>query len=418
MTPNDGEMSSPPDPVGNSAATTPDPIRVAIVEPVGGHGGMNYYDAGLCLGLQHAGVVPRLYTCDATSPTAAIANLLRRPFRGIYGADPRPVRALRYLRGLVAAFADARRFGADVVHFHFFHVGPLEVLAVGLARMLGHVIVVTVHDVVPLKATRSLPTLARAAYRLAHRIIVHNQSSLRELAALAPAVRARVEVIPHGNYLGLVEPLPSQADARGRLGVPVEPFTVLFFGQIKAVKGLDLVIEALAAPGPKAAGVRLLVAGKVWRDELGRYQALIDALGLADRCTLRIRYVPDGEVPTYFAAADLVVCPYRRIYQSGVVLMAMSLGKPVLVSDIPGMTEVVRDGETGFVFRSENVPSLVARLDAIVSDRARVERVAANAVAYVADAHGWDRIGRMTMAAYGAALGRARRDDRDAAACP
>jgi D-inositol-3-phosphate glycosyltransferase len=418
LTPNGRDMNGARDPVG-STATKPDPIRAAIVEPVGGHGGMNYYDAGLCLGLQRAGVMPRLYTCDATPTTAAIADLLRRPFRGIYGRDARPVRALRYLRGLVAAFADARRFGAEVVHFHFFHVGALELLAVGLARALGHVVVVTVHDVVPLKTSRSLPTLANAAYRMAHRIIVHNPSSLRELAGLAPIAHARAEVIPHGNYLGLVDPLPAQADARRRLGVPADGFTLLFFGQIKAVKGLDLVIEALAAPGPKAAGVRLLVAGKVWQDELGCYQALIDELGLGDRCTLQIRYVPDGEVPTYFAAADLVVCPYRRIYQSGVVLMAMSLGKPVLVSDIPGMTDVVRDGETGFVFRSGNVQSLAARLDEIEPDRAGVRRVAANALAYVAAAHGWDRIGRMTMAAYAAALGREpRRDDRDAAAHP
>lgn len=407
------------EPAGEEAsAGRPAPkIRAAIIEPVGGHGGMNYYDAGLCLGLQRAGVIPRLYTCDATPTTAATANLLRRPFRGIYGGDARPLRALRYLRGLVAAFADARRFGAEVVHFHFFHVGALELFAVGLARMLGQVVVVTVHDVVPLKASRSLPALANAAYRMAHRIIVHNQASLRELAALAPVARSRVEVIPHGNYLGLVDPLPSQPEARRRLGAPADPFTLLFFGQIKAVKGLDLVIEALAAPGPKAAGVRLLVAGKVWKDDLGRYRARIGELGLADRCTLEIRYVPDAEVPTYFAAADLVVCPYRRIYQSGVVLMAMSFGKPVLVSDIPGMTEVVRDGETGFVFRSGDVQSFVARLDEIVSDRARIRRVAANALAYVAEGHGWDRIGRMTMAAYAAALGRgALRDDRDAAA--
>jgi glycosyltransferase involved in cell wall biosynthesis len=397
----------------------PGAIRAAIVEPVGGHGGMHYYDAGLCRGLAAAGATPRLYTCDETPDEPSTAHFLRRPFRGIFGRDARLLRGFRYLRGLVAALRDARRFGATVAHFHLFHVGPLELIGLALARLSGHAVVATVHDVEPLGPSLTNPYLARTAYRFVERAIVHNRSSLEALVANGRIAPSQVDVIPHGDYTGLAGPVLARDEARRRLGLPQAPFTLLFFGQIKAVKGLDLLIEALAAPGPTAAGVRLLVAGRPWKDDPGRYRQRIDELGLAARCTLHLRFIPDEEVPAYFGAADLVVCPYRRIYQSGVVLMAMSLGRPVLVSDLPGMTEIVRDGETGFVFRTERADSLAGCLAALASDRETVARVAASGRDWVAHAHGWDRIGRMTLATYGAALGRrAPAESPDGAARP
>ena len=111
-------------------------LRAAIVEPVGGHGGMDYYDFGLCEGLAGAGVEATLYTCDETSWRSE-AFRVEIPYRGVFGAAPAWLRGVRHLRGTVRALAGARLGGARISHFHFFHVGPLELFGVMLARSLS-----------------------------------------------------------------------------------------------------------------------------------------------------------------------------------------------------------------------------------------------------------------------------------------
>ena len=84
--------------------------------------------------------------------------------------------------------------------------------------------------------------------------------------------------------------------------------------------------------------------------------------GLHENVRLDIRYIPDEQVSNYYCAADFVVLPYKKIFQSGVLLMAMSYGTPVITSNIPGMTEIVTDGINGLTFQSEDVASLAASL--------------------------------------------------------
>jgi len=105
-------------------------------------------------------------------------------------------------------------------------------------------------------------------------------------------------------------------------------------------------------------------------------------------------------VPLYYGAADLVVLPYLRIYQSGVVLMAMSYGKAVLVSDIPGMLEVVQDQETGFVFRSGDVDDLVQRICTIFANQPIMESVAKRGLRLMEEKYDWAVIGKKTKDLY------------------
>ena len=106
----------------------------------------------------------------------------------------------------------------------------------------------------------------------------------------------------------------------------------------------------------------------------------------------------------YYAAADAVVLPYRRIYQSGVLLMAMSYATPVVVSDVAGMTEVVSDGDNGYAFGSGDARSLASRLCEALSDVEELRRTGQRGLAYVRENHDWEKIGRITAASYRSAL--------------
>jgi len=376
-------------------------LIVALVEPVGSHGGMDYYDSGFAAGLATHDVNVAWYSCDISEVRGTRGVTLVRCFRNVWGDDPGWKRGLRYLLGFVKAFLDARSRRARIAHFHVFHVGPLEVLGVVLARAFGLHSVVTVHDVEAFKPGGKSKILQRCAYGLSSRLIVHNDISRQELLVRSGVQPQKVHVVPHGSYLGLVAPAMDRGSARRQLGIAEAGERVLlFFGQIKDVKGLDILFEAFGRAKEALGPCRLVVAGKVWKADFSRYQAIIDKYRLQQHVDLRIHYIPDHEVSAYYSAADLVVLPYRKIYQSGVLLMAMSFGTPVLASDLPGMTEIVEEGRNGYLFRTGDADDLARQLLAVLSDETGRLSVAKQALDDMETRFSWDTIGRDLKAVY------------------
>ena len=380
-------------------------MRVAIIEPVGGRGGMDYYDFGLCEGLSRAGVRAALYTCDETALSSRLPFDVSLTYRQIYGDDPAWRRGVRYLWGSIRAILHSRLSGSKLCHFHLFHAGPLEVFNICLAKFLLMRVIVTAHDVVTLAPHRFTALFFRLPYLLADRLIVHNKASLAEMEILLGNSSKRIDVVPHGNYLHSINAIPEKSVARERLALPQNKKVLLFFGQIKEAKGLDILLDALPSVIEKHPDIVLLVAGKVWKDDFSRYQKMIEEQELSSHCITRIGYVPNEEVPAHYASADLVVLPYRRIYQSGVILMAMSHGKPVLASDLPGMSEVITDGVTGFLFKSEDSEALARRIIEIFSNPDGLPEVATSGHKKMEKDYCWERIGELTAECYRAALG-------------
>ena len=382
-------------------------VKVAVVEPVGGHGGMNFYDFALCKSVTTAGGQATLYSCDKTVVSGSEVFAVKLPYRGIYGADKAWVRGLRFLLGSVIALPGARLQGHQVAHFHFFHVGPLELFNVLLARAVGLAVVVTAHDVEAFKKGLSVPIFLRWAYRLASRVIAHSQVAKNELVHVLKLPAEKIDVILHGNHVDHIPASVTRDMARRQLGLTTDQRVLLFFGQIKDVKGLDVLLEGFALARQVDKRLHLVIGGRVWKSDFAKYQKVIDAHGLGPYCTRHIRYITDAEVPVFYRCADLVVLPYRTIYQSGVVLEAMSYGRPVLVSDIAGMLEAVQDEKTGFVFRNGDAPHLALRLRDIFSTPGHSEAIAEAGHRMVVTRNDWGTIGKQTLACYQRALGSA-----------
>ena len=169
-----------------------------------------------------------------------------------------------------------------------------------------------------------------------------------------------VTYVPHPIYDTYGTPLPRE-EALLRLKLPTEPRYLLFFGFIRKYKGLDLLYRALADPRVRALDVRLLVAGEYYGDA-EQYEALAAELGITERLNLFTSYIPQEEVAAYFGAADLVVQPYKSASQSGISQMAYHFEKPMLVTAVGGLPEIVPHGKAGYVVDVD--PTAIA--DAIV----------------------------------------------------
>ncbi len=135
---------------------------------------------------------------------------------------------------------------------------------------------------------------------------------------------------------------------------------LLFFGNIREYKGLDVFLEALHRIGDRLE-YRAIVAGEFFVDPKPYYR-LCKRLGLDGRVCWKEGYVPDSEIPDLFRGADLVVLPYKRATQSGVVPLAYEFGVPVVATAVGGLAEVVEDGKTGFLAPADDPAALAARI--------------------------------------------------------
>lgn len=375
-------------------------LSVAMIEPVGGHGGMNFYNFGLCDGLIKAGCHVSLNTCDKTSQPDVSGLIFRPIYKGIYGKSPSWLRAYRYLISSINLIFQIVFSGEKICHYHFFHGGITEILNLLLAKLFIRKVVITVHDVESFDISLLSTTTVGFFYRLADKIIVHNKVCRDEVIEKLHISPDKIRVIPMGNYLQMTGDVYEKSKAKRLLGIDDSKKVILFFGHIKEVKCLELLLKAMPAVLEKEPNTLLLIAGRPWKSDFSKYEAIIDQLRICDNCVTHIRYIPDEEVPIYYGACDVVALPYRRIYQSAVVLVAMSYGKAVLVSDLPSMVELVSDGENGFVFHQGDCESLSAKLITLLSDGLLREQVARNGLEFVRTNHDWQRIGEMTSAVY------------------
>lgn len=374
-------------------------MKIAIIEPVGGHSGMNYYDFNLAEGLVTAGAEVFLYTCDKTVVPLGLSFEVKQTFKKIWGDGYKLLRAVRFAICLFRTLLDARKQKVELIHYHFFHYTKMETLCVSLAQLFGLRIVVTAHDVESFAGEYSDHAARRILTRV-DKVIAHNSVSRRELIAKANLPVANIEIIPHGNYLNTIPKSPSPAKAREKLKLPLKDPVLLFFGQIKEVKGLDLLLQALPQVITKFPTLRLLIAGKVWKDDFTKYANLIKQKNLQNNVDLHIGYILDEDVAAFYRSADLVILPYRRIYQSGVLLMAMSYGLPVMVSNIEGMVEIIQDNINGFIFKTGDVESLSSKIIDVLNEPYRRKRIAKYGFETVALNHDWKTIGEKTVETY------------------
>jgi glycosyltransferase involved in cell wall biosynthesis len=176
--------------------------------------------------------------------------------------------------------------------------------------------------------------------------------------------------IPHPIYDNYGEKT-SRETALKHLALSPEARYLLFFGFIRDYKGLDLLLKALSDERLRKRNLKLIVAGEFY-DNRAPYDQLIQELRLENQLVLKTNYISSEEVRYYFGAADLVVQPYKSATQSGISQMAFHFEKPMLVTSVGGLPEIVPHGKAGYVVPVEAAAIADAILDFYENDRSAV----------------------------------------------
>jgi glycosyltransferase involved in cell wall biosynthesis len=202
------------------------------------------------------------------------------------------------------------------------------------------------HNIVPHEHRAGDMLFTRFAFWQADCFIVQSESVERDLLQFWPNVRYKKVPMPVFDIFG---GSVDKQEARARLGIQ-EKKVLLFFGIIRAYKGLSVLLEAMRMMREREYGndILLLIVGEFYEDD-SVYHRQVKELNLEKHVRFTSHYIPQTEVAQYFCAADVLVLPYLSATQSAIVQTAYNFDKPVITTNVGGLGEVVIDGKTGFV---------------------------------------------------------------------
>jgi len=194
----------------------------------------------------------------------------------------------------------------------------------------------------------------KTQYLLANHIFVHTAKMKQELCEDFGVPATAVTVIRHPVNDAFPNTELTPAEAKQRLGIGQQDKAILFFGRIRPYKGLEYLLTAFEQIAAGDPDYRLIIAGESKRGYEAysdKIQQAIQANPYRSRIIQRIEFIPDHETEVYLKAADVLVLPYKEIFQSGVLFLAYSFGLPVIAADVGSFGEEIIEGETGFLCR-------------------------------------------------------------------
>lgn len=307
------------------------------------------------------------------------------------------------------------RKSANVVHIHwiehlyryyrhqrlhplylFFVVATPFVLVIS-KYVLRYRIVATLHNVQPHEPIAADRAMFRIVLSLCDRVIVHARFSARlALKVYGKQLESKIVVIPHGNFVSCYPNEVTKDVARRALGLRKRDFVLLFFGNIRPYKGVDVLLEAFRLVSKKKKNMVLVVAGRLRMDAYGKL--IRSTAEKLDNCLFRSGFVPDDEVQLFLNSADVGVLPYRRITTPGSAFLFMSFGKPLIAPNFSVIREVC-SSDFCFFFKPNDVKSLCDAIMKAYRNRDMVDEMGGHA-RLRAERYNWDSISQKHLLLY------------------
>lgn len=360
--------------------------KIAIIDHVGSKAGLDYYSSSLALGL------------NAQGAEVYIVSNFPLKSKGIHSypyfsghLNSSISKLINHVIAFFLAGYRCRVSGCREAIVHSFSFRPKDLYAMLILRFWGLKLINIVHDIEGFEDSDRSWIRNVILRTLSKNLVVHNDFSLNKLLQIDSSLKEKVTVLKHGHFHALPLPHPNREEARTLLGLDQDTYYILFFGQIKAVKGLDLLIEGFAKSGIDA---KLIIAGKPWKADFQKNETLASELGIDSKIIKYIRFIEDTERDLFFKACNLLVLPYRKIYQSGVLLMAISYRIPVIASNLEPNKDLIQHESTGRLFISEDAESLAAELKIAYHNRDEMEEFAEKGYARTAFEYDWKKIAK------------------------
>jgi glycosyltransferase involved in cell wall biosynthesis len=287
----------------------------------------------------------------------------------------------------------------DLLHAQWWSLPLAAIYAcVGaIFKFRGKPVVFTIHNVLSHEPSRLYKTVSRWLFNLGDHFIVHTEINRRQMRTHYGISSNRISLISHGSLDFHVQNRIDRDNIRLELGIDPSQKVILVFGAIRSYKGVDTALQAFPEVLQEVPDSLLFIAGKLWQ-KWKPYQQLIEDLGINDSVKTCLDYIPSGDVYKYFEAADLVILPYHHFdSQSGVGSTAVSFHKPMIVSNVGGLPDLVKDCR--YVIPPRDPKALARSIAGCLKDPKQLTAMAGYTQKVAAELS-WPRIAQKTCAIY------------------
>jgi len=223
-------------------------------------------------------------------------------------------------------------------------------------------------------------------YKISLGFFVHG-NEMKKILIKKGIPNSNIFVIPHGDYLYYTKWSENKI-------IESNKKIILYFGIISEYKGLQYLIEAEPLISKSIPNIKIIIAGS---GDFKRYHALIKN---PENFEIHNYFIPDMEVSHYFQSASIVVLPYIDASQSGVIPVAYAFKKPVIVTNVGSLTELVDDGKTGIIIPPKNTEKLAETIIKMLLDERNLQKMGENAYQKIVKDGSWDLIAKKTLDAY------------------
>jgi glycosyltransferase involved in cell wall biosynthesis len=332
--------------------------KVVIIGPAWPlRGGLANFDHRLCRQFMDEG-----YECSIFSYSLQYPSILF-PGKTQYTSDPAPegieiysvINSIHPLNWLQVG-NELKRMRPDIIVARFWlpFMGPALGTILRTVRKNKYTrIIALIDNIFPHEKRFGDKPFSKYFLKRCDAFLVMSEKVMRDLRQFEPEKPAILAMHPLFDNFG--EPVSKQ-EARNYLKLDTETSILLFFGIIRKYKGLDILLEAVRIlkekRSPLLQKMKLLIAGEFYEDPAA-YHRQIDEYGIREYLVLRTNYIPDAEVKYYLCAADGLVQPYRNATQSGVTPLAYHFNKPMIVTNVGGLPELVPHKKAGLVCEPE-----------------------------------------------------------------
>jgi D-inositol-3-phosphate glycosyltransferase len=372
------------------------------------------YAFGLAMALVSKGVgVDIIGSDDIDSPELHVMRNLR--FLNLRGNQQESTNFAEKLWKLTVYYARLMRYAARskprILHILWNNKIELfdRTLLMAYYKLCGKKIAFTAHNVNQARRDAKDSLLNRVTlkiqYRLCDHIFVHTNKMKDELCQDFGVPEKAVTVIRHPINDAFPDTDLTPSQAKRQLGLQENEKAVLFFGRIRPYKGIEHLLAAFQLLVANHSNYRLIIAGepKKGSEEYRRQiEQTVKTEFTPGQIIMKIQFIPDEEMEVYLKAADVLVLPYKEIFQSGVLFLAYSFGLPVVATDVGSFREEIIEGKTGFICMPGD-PSDLARtletyfLSGIYRDLGTRRQDIKD---YADKVHSWDAVAELTRTAY------------------
>lgn len=371
-----------------------------MISPLG-YTGLAYYDYSLCQSLSKLGINIELCTSDQW-----ILSSYKNTFKLTYtykrcsGNVSKIIKGFHYFKASVNVLIHAICIKASIVHFQIPEIPAIDLCLMVILKICGKKVVFTPHDIGHNKNFPLNKIILSYIYLIVDRIIVHKKANLDTIIKEFGVNTEKIRIVPHGGYEYFVNYSITKMEARNKLGYSKDHKILLFFGNIKLDKGLEILIKSIPLLRKEIQNIKLVIAGKAcggMTEDMVR--SIVEKEGVYDLVDLNFGFIPVEEIEYFYMASDIVVLPYKKVSESGVVRFAQTCGKPVVCSDLEEFKDTVFCGETGYLFKTGDQADLALQIKTALSNE-RYLQVGENAKRLMKDRYSWDKIGVVMTSIY------------------